>query len=432
LVKQTIKNYNTEAKNLMLKNILYSFFTKGIVALINFLILIASARYLGVSSRGEISVFVLNIALIQILNEIYTGYSLVHFLPQFNFKKIVVHGIVFTLLFSTLSSSIFSLYRGQVQGYEISAYILTLLVLVNTFFCVIILSKKNIKLYSLLSFLQPLLLLLTLLLMIFVFHDYTFRAYFVALMCSFVVAIIFSGAAVARYYFQTQPQKPYLLKPIIYKGFAFQVALFMFVFMNRYSYYLLPKSSDVGLYATACSLMESVLIIAYGVAPVLLTEAANDKIRKHSATLTLSIARISFVAGLFGYLVIQLLPNSFYDLLIGKAFDGIKRIIMLYGPATLLQTVILILTSYFTGSGQQKSVLFSYSVGFLNTLIFAPILISIYGISGAAATALISYGAVAFIMTLLFLKRENISFGHILKFSEDFYTIKKLAKLFKA
>ena len=41
--------------------------------IINFLILIISSRYLGVSSRGDIGLFILNISIVQIISGIYTG-----------------------------------------------------------------------------------------------------------------------------------------------------------------------------------------------------------------------------------------------------------------------------------------------------------------------------------------------------------------------
>ena len=78
----------------MLQRILYSFFSKGVIAVINFLILLLSARYLGVRTRGEISVFLVNIALVQVLTEIYTGYNLVHFMQKFSHRRILKTGAI--------------------------------------------------------------------------------------------------------------------------------------------------------------------------------------------------------------------------------------------------------------------------------------------------------------------------------------------------
>ena len=138
----------------MFKNIIHSLFTKGLVAVINFFILIISSRYLGVSSRGEISIFILNIAIIQIVNEIYTGYSLVYFIPKFDLKKIYILGLIYTLIFASLSNIIVVVLDKHVPGYGWMGYIVSLLIIINTFNCVLILGKEKVKIYNLLNLLD--------------------------------------------------------------------------------------------------------------------------------------------------------------------------------------------------------------------------------------------------------------------------------------
>ncbi len=72
----------------MLQKVIQSLFTKGSVAVVNFLILIVTSKYLGISTRGDIGIIMLNLAIIQMINEIYTGYSLVHFIAKYNINKI--------------------------------------------------------------------------------------------------------------------------------------------------------------------------------------------------------------------------------------------------------------------------------------------------------------------------------------------------------
>ena len=78
----------------MLKNIISTLFTKGFVALVNLTILIVSSKQLGSDVRGQVSLLILNIAIIQIINEIYTGYALVHFIAKFSLKKVYTRGII--------------------------------------------------------------------------------------------------------------------------------------------------------------------------------------------------------------------------------------------------------------------------------------------------------------------------------------------------
>jgi hypothetical protein len=112
----------------MIKLIFQSLVTKSAVAVVNFLILIISSKYLGVSSRGEISLFILNLSIVQIVSGIYTGYSIVHFVPKFNLKKILLHAVVFTLIFNSLSNTIIIFLNKQVAGYEWLGHLIHLIV----------------------------------------------------------------------------------------------------------------------------------------------------------------------------------------------------------------------------------------------------------------------------------------------------------------
>ena len=279
----------------MFKSIVYSLITKGTVAIINFIILIVSSRYLGVSSRGEISIFILNITIIQIINEVYTGYSIIHFIPRFNFKKIVAYGLIYTLIFCSLSNVLVCFFHKQVPGYGWFGYILSLLVILNTFNCVLILGKENIKVYNLLMFIQPLLLLFGICFYIFIFEKYTFVSYAYPLLFSFAIAFIISSSLVFGFFKKKTHTHDFKLNAILIEGFAFQASLLMYIFVNRYSFYLLPDFANVGLYSSASSLMEAMLIIVNGITPVLLAKVSNEGNTTKSADITLALSKTSFI-----------------------------------------------------------------------------------------------------------------------------------------
>jgi hypothetical protein len=162
----------------MFKNIVHSLVTKGLVAVINFIILIFSSKYLGFSSRGEISILILNIAIIQIINEVFTGYSLVYFIPNYNLKRLFITGLIYTLIACSLSNSVFYMINIQLPNYEWLSYFVSLLIILNTFNCVIILGKEKIKLYNFLNIIQPVILLMGLIVSTALLKNYTFSAYF--------------------------------------------------------------------------------------------------------------------------------------------------------------------------------------------------------------------------------------------------------------
>ena len=252
----------------MLKNILQSLFTKGAVAGINFLVLILSSRYLGVNSRGEISLFILNLSIVQLVCGIYAGNSIVYFIPKFNFKFILRDAVIFTVVFSALSNVIIVSLNKQVQGYEWIGYLVSVLIILNTFNCMVLLGSENIRMFNFLSLLQPALLLIGIAFFILILKVYTFEAYLLPLIISFSISFIYSFVIILR---QKNLSEPKIYQPgeIISKGLMLQSGLLMYLFCNRFSYYLLPGSAELGLYSSALTISESVLIVANGVAPVL-------------------------------------------------------------------------------------------------------------------------------------------------------------------
>jgi len=413
----------------MFKNILHSLVTKGLVAVINFLILIISSKYLGVSSRGEISIFVLNITIIQIINEVYTGYSLVYFIPRFDLKKLFVTGVMYTLIFCSLSNVIIVFLSKQVKGYEWLGYLVSLLVILNTFNCVLLLGREKIKTYNLLSFTQPFMLLLALAFYICVLKVFTFEAYVYPLLISFAAALVISMYHVSKFVFATGLKKSFALKPLLVNGLISQAGILMYIFCNRYSYYLLPGSANVGLYASASSLMEAVLIIGNAISPVLAARLANTGNTPGNVGMALSLSKAGFVFSFFAVAIVFVLPDTFFIYLLGGGFAGIKQLMLLYSPGVLMVSFFTIISYYFSALGKQKLVLLCNTCGFIFTLFAAPFLIGRYGIQGAAYTANIAYFIIAVTMLSAFFISNKLSFTRFFSLKHDYNNLKALVLL---
>ena len=413
----------------MFKNIIHSLVTKGLVAVINFLVLIISSKYLGVSSRGEISIFVLNITIIQVINEIYTGYSLIYFIPRFDLKKLFISGIIYTLIFCSLSNTVIVFLNKQVSGYEWLGYLVSFMVIVNTFNCVLILGKEKIRAYNLLSFIQPFILLVALAFYIWVLKVFTFEAYIFPLLVSFAVALVISLYNVGKF-ITGSGSKTFELKPLLVNGAISQAGILMYIFCNRYSYYILPDRAEVGLYASASSLMEAVLIIGNAISPVLAARLANSGNTKDNTGIAISLSKVAFVFSLLAVAVVFLLPDRFFIYMLGHGFAGIKNIMLLYSPGVLMISCFTIISYYFSALGKQKLVLLCNACGFIFTLFAAPVLIGRYGIQGAAYTANIAYFIIATAMLSAFFVSNKLSARLLWSFKRDYTNLKALV-LFK-
>lgn len=408
----------------MIKNIIQTLFTKGFVAIINFLILILSAKYLGVSTRGEISLFVLNIANIQIINEIYTGYSLVYFVPKFNLKRILMNGIIWTLISTSLSNLVFYLLNKEIPGFEMDMYFLSLLIILNTFNMVNLLAKEKVKAYNLLSMLQPFLLLSGILFYVLFKKDYTFNAYVTPLYFSFSIAFVLSFVSVLKLVKEKDDKKEFSLRPILENGFFCQLAGWFHLLANRFSLYFFSTSALVGLYSAASSLIESVWIISTGISPIVLSKISNTGDTPFNRSIILTLAKASLILSVLAVLVVYFLPNGLFTYLLGKDFSSVKGVMLWIAPGILFISFSTIISHYFSGLGNLKFIAFSNFTGFVITLLLAPFLIGIYGPKGAAIVANCSYFTSSLILFVGFVVRTKISFADFVNFKKDIQNIR--------
>lgn len=410
----------------MLKNILQSLLSRGTVAVINFLILLISSRYLGVSSRGEISILLLGISIMQALSGIYAGQSIVHFVPSSSLPKLTAGALVFTLTASAVCNVALVILNKQVPGYEWKSFIVAVLVIINTFHCMVILGCGDIKKFNMFSILQPLLLLAGIAFYIFVKKIYTFEAYFYPLVFSFIATLSLTSITVVSYFFEQHRGHDFRIGKILGGGLQYQASLILLLYCTRYYYYLLPGTANLGLYASAVTLTESVLIIANGLAPMILSHSANEDKEMRGAETVLFFCKAIFLLTLAGLALLCFIPDDAFVFLLGSGFRGMHSIIVVYAPAVLLLSLVIPLTAYFSGIGRQKTILRAHVFGALITTILSPVLIKAYGTSGAAVSALCSFLVIVILLLFSFIRYNSVPFFSLFSLKSEFSKLKKL------
>jgi O-antigen/teichoic acid export membrane protein len=409
----------------MIKNIIQTLFTKGFVAITNFLILIVSAKYLGVTTRGEISLFVLNIANIQIINEVYTGYSLVYFVPKFNLKKLVVNGVVWTILATSVSNILFYLLNKEIGGYEWDMFFLSVIVILNTFNLVIILAKENVKLYNFLCVLQPLLLLCGIAYSILVSKIYTFEAYIIPLYISFSASFLISTFTVIKYVLADKSKTEFSLRSIFENGFFCQLAGWFHVQVNRFSWYILGSSALVGLYSAASSLIESVWIVSSGITPIVLSKISNTGDTPFNRNITITLAKAAFLLSCVAIVVLWLLPVEMFTYLLGKDFSDTKYLMLCLSPGILCISFSTVISHYFSGLGKLRFIAGCNFIGFIVAVSLSFLLIGRYGLVGAAIAANAGYFISSLGLFFGFAVKNKLGLYEFFNFKADIETIKQ-------
>ncbi|GIV27020.1 MAG: hypothetical protein KatS3mg027_0834 [Bacteroidia bacterium] len=403
---------------MLVKKISYSIVTRGLVACINFLVLILTSRYFGVETRGQISLLILNIANVQMISEIFTGYALVHFIPKYSLKKIISTGILWIVIIVLLGTTILWQLNYLIPNYEIHFLIISLMVILNTFFMVIVLGKENIRLYNWLSVLQPMMLFTVLLFNIFIEKKLILDSYLDALFYSFGVALVINSFSIYQY-LKKDTHTVFSMRDVLSNGFLSQWSNWMHLLSNRFSYYVLNVLSLqlLGKYSTASSLMESVFVIYSGVSTVVLSYVSNESDKKLSQKITIRAAMASFVLTMFAIFFILLIPERWIILLIGKGFEGIKMPMMILSIGASMISYSAVFSHYFSGIGVLKYNAMSNTIACLFTILFSHLLIQKFGMIGAAIVASVSYSVQACLIIYFFKRHEKIGWQELLDLS---------------
>ena len=385
---------------------------------------------MGVDIRGQVSLLIINIAVVQIINEIYTGYVLVYFIPKYSLKKIYVSGIFWAIICTVLCVAVmlmlFVFFEvGSIDHWQ-HLIALSLLIILHSFHMVIILAKEKIIAYNFLNFFQPALLLITLLVMFFLFKVKTVDSYIIALYVSFSIAILLSIIQVANI-FKKNDHHFTLFEPkrILENGFYNQLANLCHMLSNRYNIYLLSNTVLVGIYSSATSLIESVWIISGSVSPIILTYIANSKAPENNARITLVLAKICFLLSLMCVVVLYFIPKEFFVFLLGDDFIHVKTVMMYLSPGILFISFATIISHYFAGLGKQRILLVANSCGLLTTICVSRFLIAKDQLLGASYSACLSYFVATIILVVFFLKENKFSLLDLLRFKKDFELLRK-------
>jgi len=94
----------------MFGKIIQTIFSKGIISIINFLVVLLTAQFLGAEGRGEISMMFLNITVILMFNDIIGGSSLVYLTSKRNPYTLFLPAISIGLFTAMIFPFLFNFY----------------------------------------------------------------------------------------------------------------------------------------------------------------------------------------------------------------------------------------------------------------------------------------------------------------------------------
>lgn len=396
-----------------------------LIAVLNLLIAVVVSQYLGAAGKGQQSILITTIALVLLVCNIAGGASLVYLVPRHDNFKILLPSYAWSLLVCVVVFLFMGLFHDIPDGMLFHVCTLTLVSSLTAVNSTILLGHERIHIRNMIAVVQTAVLVLSLLFMFLVLQRRDIYAYIISLYVAFTVAFIMSALYVTAYIEKDDKKETNyrgVLKDMFKYGFLNQLSHITQLLSLRLSYYLLLLYSgehSVGIYSNAVALTEAVWLVSKSIATVQYARIANTDNDEYARDLTLKLLKPSLLVGVFLLLPLALLPGSFYTLLFGSEFAEVNRLVAVLAPGVLLYNISLITGHYFSGKGRYHVNTIASFAGLLVTLAGGWLLIPVWGMYGAALTAVLSFACTSLYVLYVFRREAAFPLSALLPRTED-------------
>jgi O-antigen/teichoic acid export membrane protein len=400
----------------MLGKIIQTIFSKGIISIINFLVVLVTARYLGSDGRGHISIMFLNITVILLFNDIIGGSSLVYLTskkdPYALFMPALVTGLITGILFPFLFHLYFHFEKVELV-YFIALALLSNLSSISNYF---LNGFEKIKQNNLANISQSLVIFGSLSVEFFFLQKISVFSYYRALALGYAINLAISAFSLRKEFTPVSFSWKDSIKTIAAYGLIGQAGNIFQLLNYRFCYYVLDGMNDVhsrqnvGVFSTAASVSEAVWVIMNGIAMVQYATLSSRNNPKLAIAITIKLAKISFALSVFALFVLNILPEAFFTFLFGKDFSGMKPYCLILAPGIAAAGLTGVYSHYFSARGDMRTSASGALVGLIITLGCSFLLIPLLGPTGAAYTCSASYIVSSLFLICMFKVQSKASF----------------------
>jgi O-antigen/teichoic acid export membrane protein len=393
--------------------ILNTFGARALAAVINLLIAIVLSQYLGPAGKGIQSLIITTITFILVFANLIGGGTLVYLVPRYAPSLLILPSFLWTIFVSIVSYFVLLLFPVVNGSMVIHICILSVL---NSFVSIntsVLIGKEKISTANLISLIQPLVLILSLLVFFTIKDEPGVMDYIYSLYFSFGLTMLTSFAFYVKYCgrIKLYSLKEYrqIVVDLVRYGILNQVAHITQMLSFRLSYYVLDHyhgEAALGIYSNGISLAESIWLIAKSISLVQYARISNTDNRTDAAKLTVRLIKFSLVASMIILIPLMLLPSSFYVFIFGNGFSDTRMVIWTLAVGVMVYNFSILTGHYFSGTGRYQVNAIASSLGLVASVILYFALIPKFSLAGAGWATSLSYLITTIILMILF-NREN-------------------------
>ncbi len=414
----------------MLVKIFGTVFSKTFASVVNFLIVIITAKYLGAAARGEIALVVLSVSIVALFQSIIGGSALTFFASNHALKRLLTIAIGWSMVVGTTVSLVLAGSGLIPSNVSLEVLLISLPQGLVLIFQSILIGRQQILAYNGLEFLRSATLASLVFLVVMGFEQYDLSWVYTG----YVAAN--SITAIAGVYFMTRLPKVAsevtlfpLSKKLFRFGFQVQLNNISQIFNYRFVYFVIEQTKGLevlGIFSVGISIAETIWIISKSISTYQTSLLVNTTDRSKQATSTVSFAKMSIFFTAVAVIVLLIIPEAFFAWLFGEQFSVIKMVNVYFAPAILFLAFFGIINHYFYSTNRNDINIYASLLGNLLTLISALLLIPSFGLFGAAGTYSIAYFGMLIFMSFAFRSVSGLSFTAFCPKKDDFSRFLKL------
>ena len=390
------------------KNIIQTIVSKSAILLLNFAVVVFSARLWGPEGRGAVALFVANLTLISSITNLFTSSSVSYFFSKYGLSKLILQAYLWVFAVSVVFGVVFRIYDQSTPA--LLLFIIAVLVGFTTFHSFIFIGNQQIGYYNLITIIQPGF-LLGVMLLFYHFIDKSYFAYFYGMITSyafvFVICKILTG--------KTHEKVSWNLNKTVIKDtfmFGWQIESGNFLqFLNyRLSFYFLNYffgTASVGVFQVGVTLSEAIWIVSRSIALVHYSNVVKQGNTEDSRNETETTAKYSFFISLLCLIFVLCLPKQVFSFVFGEGFEGVKQVIVLLSPGILAIAASNVYGNYFSAIGKTKIWMLKSAVGVVVTIGLSFWLIPTLHVTGACIVNASSYIVSSIVLFWFFYGTRN-------------------------
>ncbi|HEU4716923.1 MAG TPA: hypothetical protein VFU15_03790 [Bacteroidia bacterium] len=393
----------------MIRKILSNFSARMAGAVLNFFMLLLTTHFLGKSVRGEIVLIQIGINIIHLVSDLAGGPSLVYLVPRARLSRLLSVGSAWGIGSSVLVAFAMISYGAMPENYTWQILVMGALISLHSLNQNILLGQERITAYNALLFAQGIVQTLVMTVCIIGLGQRGALPYIWCCIIGYGLCWITGLFLVWKGHREPKiEEKRNIFLLLFSNGFFTQMASLAMLMSIRINYYMLHKympdgDSSVGLYSTAISLGEAILLFSASISAIIMSRVSNESDHRTARSTVLRLSKVSLGMTALGVCAFLVLPDGFYSWLLGKDFSPVKEIFTTIAPGVIILSFATVFSHYFSGSGLHYLNFISGAVAILCTFIVAGPLISDYGIPGAGWAASISYGTLSLTVFFIFM-----------------------------